>query len=368
MQRAQIANHGLQSALAICLFLLGCADGRNERVFARGDGSSPDRSEPAVPVAVAPALVGPIASYYENKATLVAEKEADVLARVSGIVQSIAVEEGDVVEEGKSLLKIENDEYRFLVEQAASNTRNVRTKLDRITESKDLVSAEQFDIARNALETAQADEELARLNLSYTDVTAPFKGRIVHRYAEVGRNVSAGTPLFTLADFEPLLARVGVSAKQFGRIQVDQTVELVLDSTKERLQGRIKLVSPTIDAKTGTIKVTVEVPEYPKETRPGDFAEVRIVTERRETATIVPASAVITDKVDQVVFVVAGDLAERRIVEVGFKDEVQAEIISGVAPGERVVVKGQRALKHGTRLKVVEEGRAAAQGAVGLSS
>jgi membrane fusion protein (multidrug efflux system) len=178
---------------------------------------------------------------------------------------------------------------------------------------------------------------------------------VVSRLVDIGQNISVGTPLLILADFDPLLARIHVPAKEFKKLKPDQTVELVLDSNQTRLAGRIKLVSPTIDPASGTIKITVEIPEYPPETRPGDFAEVRIVTERRHGSTLVPKIAVVTDRGDQVVYVAADSTAERRVVEVGFQDDDHAEILSGLDAGEQVVVKGQRTLKHGAPIKILED-------------
>jgi len=173
-----------------------------------------------------------------------------------------------------------------------------------------------------------------------------------------------GDPLFVMADFHPLLARVHVPSREFKKLKRDQQVDLVLDSSGQRLSGRIKLVSPVIDPASGTIKLTVEVPDYPAGTRPGDFAQVQIVTERRDGATLVPRGAVLTDKGETIVYVVNGDgdqpTAERRIVETGFTDDDNAQITAGLAPGDLVVTRGQRSLKHGTPLKILDEAAAGA--------
>jgi membrane fusion protein (multidrug efflux system) len=119
-------------------------------------------------------------------------------------------------------------------------------------------------------------------------------------------------------------------------------------------------VSPVIDPTSGTIKITVEIPEYPTDTRPGDFAEVSIVTEKRAGTTLVPKIAVFTDRGDQIVYVAADSTAERRVVELGFEDDENAEITSGVSEGEDIVVKGQRSLKHGAPIKILEADTASA--------
>jgi RND family efflux transporter MFP subunit len=196
---------------------------------------------------------------------------------------------------------------------------------------------------------------MSRLSLSYTRVTAPFDGRVVTRSVDPGQTVNAGTVLFTLSDFTPLLARVHVPSKEFNKLKPDQPVDLTLESSGTKLRGRIRLVSPTIDPTSGTIKVTVEINEYPAGVRPGDFAQVSIVTERRNDSTLVPKISLVNDRGEQVVFVSQADTtAERRVVEIGFQDDLNAEVLQGVTIGERVVVKGQRSLKHGSAIKVLD--------------
>ncbi|MCK4775070.1 MAG: efflux RND transporter periplasmic adaptor subunit, partial [Candidatus Krumholzibacteria bacterium] len=151
--------------------------------------------------------------------------------------------------------------------------------------------------------------------------------------------------------------------KEFKKLKADQKVTIILDSTRQKLEGRIKLVSPVIDPTSGTIKVTVEIPKYPADTRPGDFAEVSIVTEKRMESVLVPKIAVFTDRGDQICYVaVADSTAERRVIELGFEDDQHAEILSGVAEGENVVVKGQRSLKNGAPIKILEADTVSAGG------
>jgi membrane fusion protein (multidrug efflux system) len=327
----------------------------------RPEGQRPQ--QPAIPVAVSNAFNGSISSYYRATATLEAEKEAQILARVTGIVGTILAEEGDHVAEGDPLLKVDNDEYRFRLEQAVATTANLQSRFERLEMmmQEELTTEEEFQSIRSELASAEADEGLARLSLSYTTVAAPFSGSVTSRLVDVGQNLTVGDPVMVMADFDPLLARVHVPSREFNKLQQNQAVNLVLDSSGDRLAGRIMLISPVIDPTSGTIKLTIEVPDYPAGTRPGDFAQVQIVTEKRDNVTLVPRLAVMTDKGETVVYTVkpgddpeAEPTAERRIVEVGFTDDDNAQILAGLAVDEPVVVKGQRSLKNGSPLKILE--------------
>ena len=359
---------GLALGLALALGACGKGEGAGQAQGAGAPGGAPGNGapkQPPVPVAVAAAATGSIASYYTATATLAADKEAEMLSRVSGVVQKLLCEEGDNVGEGQELLLIDNDEYRFRLEQAEADRKELETRMERMQKMRDqdMVSAEEYETVVNDLAAAKAAEGMARLNLSYTRVTAPFAGRVVTRSVDPGQTVSVGTPLFVLADFKPLLARVHVPSKEFNQLKPDQPVDLALESSGTKLKGRIRLVSPTIDPTSGTIKVTVEINEYPAGVRPGDFAQVSIVTEQRHQSTLVPKIALVNDRGEQVVFVSQADTtAERRVVEVGFQDDQNAEILAGVAVGDRVVVKGQRSLKNGAAIKVLDGANAAQAG------
>jgi membrane fusion protein (multidrug efflux system) len=343
--------------LSSVAFLAAC--GANEADSAGPAAQSQGQGRPQMapaPVAVQAAELGDIANTYAATATLEPEAEAEMLARVAGVVETIHAEEGDEVAKGQDLLDIDNDEFRFRLDQAEARTRNLQSQHDRLVPmvEQQLVSDEEFDTVVSDLADARAAEGLARLQLSYCKVSSPFQGRVVERMVDPGQTVSVGTPLFRVADFHPLLARVHVPAKEFMKLEVDQPVRLVLDSSGVNLNARVQRVSPVIDSNSGTIKVTIEIDDYPEGIRPGDFAQVRIVTERRHDRVLVPRIAVISDKGEQVVYVARDGRAERRVVETGFADDANTEIVSGVTAGDEVVVKGQRSLRNGAPLRILE--------------
>ena len=151
-------------ALFTLTVILGGCGSDKQSPYANGQGRAMGRGSPArppVPIAVARAEVGSIASYYTATGTLEVEKQAEVLARVTGIVQSLEVEEGDEVDKGSRLLQIENDEYQYQLTKSTATAENLRTQYDRISDVKNLVSIEEFEALKNNLATADAEEAVS---------------------------------------------------------------------------------------------------------------------------------------------------------------------------------------------------------------
>lgn len=319
-----------------------------------GPGAKPPMETLAV--SVEPAARGDISTYYRATASLDPDKEADVLARVQGNVKRIVAEEGDDVREGQLLLLVDDTEYKHRLTQAKVALDQAKVKFARIENiiAQGLVSKESFDTAKAELDAAEAAYELAALELSWCEVRSPFTGRVVRRHVDQGRNVSNGTALFSIADMRRLLARVHVPAREFRKIRTDQPVRLTVDSTGDQLTGRINLVSPIVDPRTGTIKVTVEILDYPPTTRPGNFAQVSIVTDVHANALLVPGIAVLTEKDQRVVYVIDGETAKRTVVQTGYEDDRFIEITGGIDEGAPVVVQGQRSLADGQPIRILD--------------
>jgi membrane fusion protein (multidrug efflux system) len=344
------------AASAVIACLAGCGGREGEAAGAPARGNGPGDGRPAVPVGIEPAVVGTASSYYTATATLEAESHAQILARTTGVVREILREEGDAIAADEALLLLEDDEARWRVTQAEANLKAARAEHDRgeQMEKSGLLSAGEFETNVNALRVREAELELAKLQLSYTRVRSPIEGRVVRRFVDLGANVVPGMPLFEVMDVTPLLARVHIPAKRMGFIAAGQTMEVRLEGTEEPLAGAVSLVSPIVDPATGTVKVTAEIRRYPRGTRAGDFAEIRIVTATHDGAILVPSCAVFEEQGKDILYVVEGGKAVRRVVETGFIDGDLTEILEGVAERDLVVVKGQRQLQDGGGVDVLE--------------
>jgi len=355
---APLSAAALLAAAAAVLALAGCGGEESQADAAPGGGPNggPGGARPDVPVAVERVRQGDASSYYTATATLEAENRAQVQAQVSGVVREILREEGDIVKAGDLLLRLEDEEARYRLQQAAANLRAAEADYERRKKMSEggLLSEGEFETTENTLSIRRAELGLADVALSYTRVTAPFAGRVVRRHVDLGANVSAGTPLFDVMDDDPLLARVYIPTKRMGFLEVGQEMRIHIDSTNSDLVGVVRLISPIVDASTGTVKVTAEIVDHPADTRPGDFAQVSIVTAKHADAALVPSHAIFEEQGQNVLYVVQDTVAVRRVVEAGFVDGNDTEVVSGVEPGELVVVKGQRELRDGAGVKILD--------------
>jgi len=321
-----------------------------------GGGPNGAPAEPPAHVAVVPAARGTAVQHYATTATLEAENHAQVLARTSGVVSQLLFEEGLQARNGQELLVLDDSAARLRLRQAEVEVAKQSAIFERQKSSfeQQVISKAEFDLAHTNFEAAQAALELAQHELSYTHVKAPFAGTVTQRLVQLGQTVNVGTPLFEIANFRPLLARIHVPAKEMGTLRQGQEATLTLDSNGDRIAGVVSLVSPVVDPTTGTVKVTVSMSAYPPGTRPGDFVQVRVTTASHENALRVPNLAVFEDRGEKIVYVAQDSVAQRRPVQLGFVDETHTEVTSGVVPGELIITKGQRSLQDGGRIRILE--------------
>ena len=244
-------------------------------------------------VGVAPVVRGAVSSSYGTSATLRAERRATVTSRTRGVIEELFVEEGDVVEAGKVLAQLEDDEQRLALTRAQSLLEIKDREFVRLTglNEQEIISDNEVELIRRERADAALDVELAQLNLDRTSIRSPFASVVVQRWLDVGATVADGTEIFDVADVDPLYADVSVPERHVGRLAAGQNVHLAVDGLDAPVQGRIERLSPVVDSATGTVKVTVAV-ERSVELRPGAFVEVQIVTEVHDDVLVVPASRV----------------------------------------------------------------------------
>jgi membrane fusion protein (multidrug efflux system) len=350
----------VRGSLALLLAIglaAGCSNGK-----AKEKDKEDAAADTSVPVEVQPLKRAPMLAVYSGTAPIEAHDEAEVVAKVGGEVREIYVEEGDTVTAGQVLARLDGDRLRLELAQTDANLRKLERDYNRQLElsQKGLVAKGTAENAKFDLDALRASYDSARLELSYTQIRAPISGVVSARHIKVGNTIKPNDPTFRVTNLDPLIAYVHVPEKEFRKIAAKQPAEVVVDALGgERFAGVIARISPTVDPQTGTFRAEVEVPDSTRHLKPGMFARVNIVYERRENALQLPRNAILDADGEQSVFVIAGDKAEQRRIKTGLANNGWVEVTEGLKGDERVVVVGQAGLKTGTLVKVVSGSPAA---------
>ena len=348
----------LTAAIGLGFLLAGCAEEDADPGQARERVS---REIDPISVAVAQATSGEMVSLYSTSATLRAEKLATVTSRTRGVLEELIVEEGDTVEAGHPIAKLEDEEQILAVGRYETTQEIKQRELERSIEllESSIISENEIGLLRREAKEARHDLELARLELARTSILAPFDGIVARRHLDVGATVSDGTPIYDLADIDPLYVDVNVPERHVARLAPGQAVRLSADTLPSTVEAQIERIAPIVDAATGTVKVTVAVERV--DLRPGAFVEIDVVTDIHPNALVVPRAALVADGRRWLVFRVNPDResVESLEVEVGFEDDARVEILPTVGEarlraGDTIVVLGASALSDGAAIRILE--------------
>jgi membrane fusion protein, multidrug efflux system len=328
-----------------------------------GESQSKENGEqdkdPVVPVEVGAVKTGDISAYFTGTATVEAEEETGVVAKVSGVVEELYVEEGDFVKAGTVLAKLDDEMIAVQLEQAKAELRKQENNYRRNEDlhEKQLVSTEVFQQVKFEYERQKAAYDLAELSLKYTAIKTPISGVVAERKVKVGNMVLQNQDIFRVSGLDPLVAILHVPEKQLERMKPGQKAILRIDALGEtEFDGFINRISPVVDSATGTVKVTVEVNDPTGRVRPGMFSRVKIIYDVHAATTLAPKDGIIAEDRESAVFVVQDSTAYKRIVVLGYTNTTHVEILEGLMPGDTIVTTGKGSLKDSTKVEIVTAG------------
>ena len=315
-----------------------------------GEDDEEEEEEEAVPVEVAQLERNEIESILRFSSNLEAEDQVQVVSQAKRLARELLVEEGDVVKRNQVLLRLQDDEQRSQLSKVQSQF--AKAERDHLRQKKlheqDLISDQIYSEAVFEYEQQKISVEDAKRELSYTEVRAPIAGTVTQRLVKVGDQVQIGQHLFDVVDFESIVARVFVPEKHLHQLRPGLAARLSTSSGgNAEFAARVDRVSPIVDPRSGTVKVTIAVGAQAG-LRPGLYVDVDLVTATHEEALLVPKRAVVYDA-DQMFVYRLGDerRVERIFIEPVLADKHFVEPREGLDPGDEIVVAGQAGLKDG---------------------
>jgi len=350
--------------------------------------SAPGGPPPAPPVTVSKPLVETLREWTDFTGQFEAEASVEIRARVSGYLESVNFDDGQLVKKGDLLFVIEPRPFEIALDSAKANLDQAKAQLDlakvqleRTAElrKKDFASAQAFDEraaevkdATAAVERGRAEVDQAQLNLDYTRVLAPVSGRVGRHEVSVGNLIVGGvsapetTLLTTLVSLDPIWLSFNVSEGdamtykrliQKGELESARTSSIavqgqLMDEKDWPLEGEIDFVDNQYDRTTGTIRVRASFPNKDLFITPGQFGRVRVPMSQEKPTMLVPDAAVVTDQSTKLLFSVAEDgTVVPKPVELGAVTDGGLRIIrTGITPDDRIIINGLLRARPGQKV------------------
>ncbi|HET6424063.1 MAG TPA: efflux RND transporter periplasmic adaptor subunit [Planctomycetaceae bacterium] len=342
-------------------------------------------------VIVARPVAQTVTDFEEYTGRLASIKMADLRARVSGYLEDVQFTDGADVAEGTALFRIDPRPFQSATEQAEGNVMQTEARLERLRKQEDRLKQlteknftaiesyeqSQYDRmeAEAALKTAKASRDLANLNLEFTEITAPFAGRISRRLIDPGNLVRADeTPLAVLVSLDPIYAYFDVDERTVLKVRRliaegkmssarEKAIEVELglaDETEYTLKGRVNFVDNQISATTGTLRLRAEIDNPRKLLAPGMFVRVKVPIGLPRDALLVPEESLGSDQGHRFVYTLNDkDEVQYRRITAGRLSQGLRVVNEGLNSDERVVVSGLQRVRPGIKVAPkLEEGRA----------
>ena len=329
----------------------------------------------SAPVAAPPVMLAPVEAYrledrLEATGQLLARSQAAVAAQVGGQVTRVVRDEGASVAEGEIVIEIDPERRelearsaRALLTQAEAQAAEAERDLARVEKlhAQGVAADAKLDQARTALRSARSGRDAAQAQLGMAErslrdasVPAPFAGLVARRYVSEGEFVAPGQKLFELVALDPIEVEFHLPERDSSRVAVGVPVDVrVAPFPDEVFRATVSVVSPTIDPTTRTLRVKAALPNPGGRLRPGLFARADLGIAVREGVAMIPEEAVLQRADGPVAFRLAeAGRVERRVLELGTIRDGRVEVRSGLAVGDRVVVRGQGELVDGGAVSV----------------
>ncbi|MDD3815041.1 MAG: efflux RND transporter periplasmic adaptor subunit [Desulfocapsaceae bacterium] len=329
------------------LMLSGCKGGHEGK-------SVPEL--PVVQVSVQEVREESIGSQIEVVGTVQALERASIAARVSGQIAQLPVVLGSQVQKGDLLVKISAGEISAQVLQAQTRVEQARRNLAREErlQKHGASTSETVKSLQEQARIAEAAYEEAKIMLKYVTITAPFDGTVTRKIANVGDLASPGVVLLELENGKALQVVAQVPEELILKIHKGDVLPVSIPAAGLTLSGKVAEVAPAADPFTRTAPVKINI-VADVNLRSGQFARVTLTGSDEKSLTISEKAVLLSGQMERV-FLVENNIARLRLVRTGIRYNGQVEILSGLVPGDRVVVTGGEKLQDGQPVNVEPQG------------
>ncbi|MGE4283407.1 MAG: efflux RND transporter periplasmic adaptor subunit [Clostridia bacterium] len=324
-------------------------------------------------------------------------KEVAIVPKLAGKVEKVLKDIGDKVEVGEVLFSLEKQDLHQSLEQLDAQLRqsmlqaeaalkqaeiqlsNAKTDYDnnKVLFEGEAISKQMMDNYKkdyqeseiqykSALDnylllqnkagksTIETQKEAVVQKVEDSDVKAPISGIIAQKSVEVGEIASQQVPAYTIVDMDTVIVEATVTERIINKIRKGQEVLVAIEALEGKtFRGQVDALSPAVTDRGIGYPVKIIIANEKHEIKPGMFAEINFTTDFKDNVITIPIEAVISRIGKSSIFVLEGDIARKREVQLGFKDDKNYEVVAGLNEGEEVIVKGQQFVIDGEKVQPV---------------
>lgn len=346
--------------IALVALNLGCSESPSGSTTSSDKAPASSRAPAAHLVTTITAERSLVSVPHERPGSLRLRRLVRLHSQEEGRIIALDPFEGDRVEQGQSLLRLEDDLLRAELDAARATGAQKRLDLKRLEALAGRGGASDDEIAqaKTAVAVAEAEIEVLETRLAFTEIRAPFDGIVTARLAEPGDFVAKNTHLLSVADPATLIAEVLVSELVLPQLAVGDAVQIRIDALGGgTVLGTILRIHPTLSETGRQAKVEVAFEAIPEGARSGQFVRLRF-SSRGVERLMVPFRSIRQERSGPFLWIVDADSkALRQTVDTGVRIADQVEILDGLEPGTQVVTRGFLGLAAGDEVRVVETDR-----------
>lgn len=287
--------------------------------------------------------------------SILANESVELTSELTGKISRIYFKEGDKVQKGDVLVRIDDEELRAQLEKLKHTKRlyeEVESRMAQLLE-RDAISQEEYDIALTESRTSAADIKVLEAQIAKATIRAPFTGIIGLRYVSEGSYISPSVRIANLYSIEPAKVEFSVPGRYSQVVSAGDQIRFLTEGDSEVFTGQVYAIEPQIDPVTRTLLVRALSPNKDRKLIPGQFVRISLTLENKQNAIMVPTMAIVPEADEHLVYVVKDGKAVSQKVNIGFRGAQDVEVVSGLSAGDSVIVAGIQLVKEGSAVRVM---------------
>jgi membrane fusion protein (multidrug efflux system) len=339
-------------AIAVALVALSSCKEKQKTAQTTGMGGANG------PLPVEAMVINPtsISQTVEVTGSILPFESTEIRAEITGRIIALNIQEGAFVSKGTLLVKLFDGDLQAQLKklqvqlQIAEKTEERQRELLKISG----ISQQDYDLSLLNVNNLKADMELIRVNISKTEIRAPYSGRMGLRNISMGAYISPTNLLTTISQVEEVKVEFSVPEKYSAQMSNGMIIHFTLEGNAVPYNARVVATESRIEENTRNLRVRAVVTARDKNLIPGNFAKVQVVLGKDDKALMIPTESIIPQARNKQVIVYRGGKADFMTVTTGVRDSTLIQVLTGLNPGDTVITTGLLFLKPQADVKLTK--------------